>query len=254
MDNQYSEYNENSGENNAPKKSLMWQWFKWIVYSVALMIIIIVIYRLISTSTPNELKNYLIKNDRIENAYLNLQDDFVIYKIDIRGAFSMGDAMFADSIYYLESAENFQLTLRCKNKDVMRRVKNYGESFETSEIFKIYLKVSLVDVGGGGSGGGEDGDEEGDGGVYDLYSIIEPSDVKVFGKYDDRYKYFVMSFDNVIIEDYAKVKIELFICDTETVTEMKTETEDYENYVARFTLFDVNMPKSKTQMKKFNLD
>ena len=182
---------------------------------------------MVSTGLPKELKNYIIKSDKIEKAYKNLKDDFKMYKIDIRGAFSMGDALFVDNVYYLESVENLQLTMRCKNS----RIANINSDLNSLiPLFRYYLKVSL------------DVDTD--------YIMLEPVNQSAFGKETDRYRYFVLSFDDVKIE-YAKTKVELYVFMNDSDDEAAFDEDDYK---ARFTLFDVNMPKTKLQAKKFKLD
>ena len=240
IDNQYNEnYGDEFEKNKNRKKSWMWICFKWIVYAVAALIIIVVAYRLIDTGMPNDLKNYIIKSDKIEKAYANLKADFKIYKIDVRNSFSMGDALFVDNVYYLESVENFQLTLRCKNSKL-------EQMFEDNPAypFRYYLKVSSVNNDLVSDSIDSTVDEETD---YILdYVILQPMAENTFGK-EGRYRYFVLSFDDVQIA-YAKTKVELYVTRNKTDGNYEFDEDDY---VGRFTLFDINMPKSKIQAKKF---
>ena len=221
----------------------MWTCFKWIVYAVAVLIIIVVIYRLIDTGMPKDLKNYLVKSDKIEIAYNNLKDDFKIYKIDVRNAFSLGDALFVDNIYYLESVENFQLTLRCKNSKLELMFED-----NPNYPFRYYLKVSLVNNDAQhpeNIQNIENENTEEDNYILD-YVILEPVGENTFGK-EGRYRYFILSFDDVKIA-YAKTKVELYVARNKPDGNPEFDEDDY---VGRFTLFDINMPKNKIQAKKF---
>ena len=222
----------------------MWRIFKWIVYSVALVIIGIVAARLIATSTPGELKNYIISSNKIERAYnisVDAKDEFKIYQIKLRSPFGLGDNLFINNVYYLENAENLQLTLRCKNS----RFENLSGSF-----FKVYLKVT--DTSGVFEIDVETGElnEAPENASKAWHSVIlETVNQDIFGKNSNRYMYFVYSFDDVKI-NYADTKVELYVFDNSSgdITEF-----DEDKALARFTLFDVNMPKLKINAKKFKL-
>lgn len=214
------------------------------MYSVCLLIIAVVIFRMVSTGEPGELKNYIIKSDKIEKAYKELKENFKMYQIKIRDTFAMGDALFVDNIYYLESAENMQLTLRFKNSrlEEMFGYSPDGDNAISSRpsFFRYYLKVSSVNPNAG--------DIESSNYILD-YVILETVNENSFGKDTDRYSYYVLSFDDVKIE-YATTKVELYVVKNNIVGETVFDEDDYS---ARFTLFDVNMPKTKVQAKKFDL-
>ena len=99
---------------------------------------------------------------------------------------------------------------------------------ETS-VFMYYLKVSL--------------DVDSD------YIMLEPVNVSAFGKDTGRYRYFTASFEDVKI-DYAKTKVELFVLKNRSDFNGLALDDDH---IARFTVFDVNMPKTKIPAKKFKL-
>ena len=219
------------------KNSWMFRIFKWIVYSVSLIVILITIYRFASMGIPTELKNYILASAKTEQAYAELKDDFLMYKFDILNAFGMGDAFHADSVYYLESVQNLQLTLRCK---AGRFSDLFGSLPERDLIrpFKAYLKISEI------SG---DDESESDANPDVVLESIDEAKFGKFGKNGDSYVYFVYSFDDVAV-DYTKTKLELYVFDNTSETEALFDEDEY---LARFTLFDVNMPKTKVQMKKF---
>ena len=228
MDNQ-----EDAGGGYKKKKSRLLAIMRWMVYSVSIIVIAISAYRCASIGMPAEIKNYIIKSRPIERACDELGDDFAMYALEIRSAFGRGDALFADNVYYLESAENLQFTLRCKTN---RFPEVFGGSEEgLTRPFKTYLKISKTS-GEEAAGEGEEGD----------YIVLEAEDEAGFGKNKDSYVYFVYSFGGVSI-DYEKSKLELYVFDNTS----GSAGFDEDDYMARFTLFDVNMPKKKVPIKQF---
>ena len=237
-------YNDEYDGDKPQKKSWLAICFRWTVYAVCLLIIGIVIYRLISTQLPEELKNYIIKSEKIEKAYADLKEDFRIYKISIRNKYARGDAFSANNVYYLESAENLQLTLSCKNSELYEMADKYKA--DESSPFKFYLKIYEIT-----KTAGTDEITEPETTEYEPrdYIITEPSDIVLFGKSTDRYKYFVLSFDGVEI-DYTKTKVELYIA-IDSPLEKTSFADGY--YIARFTVYDVMTSKTKVNLKKFDL-
>lgn len=230
----------------------MGQWFRWIVYAVCIFIVAIAVFRLISTADPKELKNYIIESEKIEKAYTDLKEDFKIYRIDIRDSFSMGDALFVNNLYYLESVENLQITLRCKNSRFQDLLGSFNKA-NSIHPFKTYLKVSadIADIADGNDKNDETKEStESEDEISQDYIILEPVNESAFSKDTDRYRYFVYSFDSVQI-NYAKTKVELYVFENSPDS---VALFDEEEYLARFTLFDVNMPKTRIQAKKFKLD
>lgn len=211
------------------------------MWSLGVFIFGIIIFRLISTGTPSELKNYIIKSDGIEKAYKASGNDFTIYKIDVRSPFTFGDAIYAESVLYLENAENMQFIIRCKNEAV-NKLLDYYDNSDSKLPFKFYLKVSDTSTG-------TDAESENDGDSDWDYIILEPQGLVTFGKDTGRYKYFMTSFDGVKI-DYANTKVELYMLMNSVRGEIIFSEEEA---FARFTIFDINMPKSKVAAKKFKL-
>ena len=233
------------------KKSMFPKILKWTIYLTCLLILVIVVYRLISTGTPKELDHYIIRSPKIEDAYKNLKNDFKIYEIEVRSAFAMGDAMFIEKVYYLESAENLQITVRCKNLKLAQlilselgTVGDQTRSNNPTSPLKMHLKHSVTaDVGET-----DETEETLEDDTVQDYVILETVNAMTFGKSEDRYKYFVLSFDGVKI-DYVKstVRLYIFLADEENFP-------DEEAAIARFTIFDINTPKTKVQAKKFILE
>jgi len=171
----------------------------------------------------------MIKTESAEKTYAALKEDFIIYKIKVRDFFAVGDAVFISDVYYLESAKSLQLTVRIKNNDIKQIL---GESVQKTP-FKLFLSVFT-----------KEGQDE-KGAVCGNSARIDPSDKNAFGNDESRYRYFVYSFENVEI-DYANSTVELYIFPGD---EENFPNEEYA--MARFTIFDINMPKEKLPAKKF---
>ena len=252
-----NENNYNYGEENIRKKSPLFKVMRWTVYSLCILIMIVVAYRLISTGTPKELKNYIAKSPEITEKYKSLKDDFKIYKIDVRTPFALGDALYIVSAYYLESSENLQVILRCKNEKFAQLILsslgvagNIDENHDNPTApFKTWLKVSAnVNINSDENETKEENKEP-----APDYVIIEPLKLKenTFGKTGERYKYFIYSFGGVQI-DYANSKVELYVFyDNHNQSEV---IFDENEALTRFTVFDVNMPKTRIPAKDFKLD
>ena len=90
--------------------------------------------------------------------------------------------------------------------------------------------------------------QDGSGVIHENSARMDPSDEAAFGKDTGRYRYFVYSFSGVEI-DYANSTVELyiFLADEEYFP-------DEEYAVARFAIFDINMPKEKISAKNFDWD
>jgi hypothetical protein len=218
MDNQ----TQDGGEKE--KKSWMFRVFRWITYTISILVILITIYRCATIGMPSELKNYIIGSQKIEQAYAELKDDFAMYDVEMRNPFGAGDALFVGNVHYLESTETMQLTLRCKTS---RFPQLLGSDESAPAPFGAYLKISSTSEG-------EDAD----------YVILDSAREAGFGKNKDNYVYFMHSFDDVAI-DYANSKIELY------VFKAASAAFDEDEALARITLFDVNMKKTKVQLKDF---
>ena len=220
--------NNGDDENQKKKKSVVPKIIRTFFYTVCLIILGTTAYRLISTATPGDLKNYIIKSQYIEQKHDELKKDFVIYSFKPSNAFMLVDAMFVEKAYYLESAENFQVTIRCKNKVVRELLEFYTITMDSP--FKYYLNV-YPDFA-------EDTEN---------YIVLKPVSQETFGKDKDRYKYFVVSFDGVEI-DYKKTKIELCM--------YLNDGNEEEEYVESITLFNIGsnpgMTQKKIQAGKFN--
>ena len=169
--------NENSyGDDTNIKKSIVPKILRWTVYLLCIIIIIIVIYRSVSIGTPKELENYIIITPAIEESYKNLKDKFTIYEIDLRNPFGWGDALFIAKLYYLENAENLQITLRCKTG----RFEFLSDPFwvvSSIRPFGAYAKLSVI------SADGESEDDSAQDHIIHSYAS------NMFGNYSDKYIY-----------------------------------------------------------------
>jgi len=217
MNYRYNGEQNDMGEPEDKKKFGVGSVLKWIVYSVCIFFAATLIFRLITTKTPGELKNYLIKTESVNSAYAKQKNELTIYKIDVRSAFALGDALYIESVYYIEAAENLQITLRLNNARL--------PELSGGTPFRPLLSV----------GEAEDEPEK-----------TEHKDVYSIGKTADRYRYFVYSFEGVKI-DYAKSIVELYI-----FFESEENYPDTEYAAAKFMIFNINMPKSKVKTKIFD--
>ena len=217
MNYRYNGDQNDTGEPENKKKFGVGSVLKWIVYSVCVFIAAAVIFRLITTKTPGELKNYIIKTESVNAAYAKQKNELTIYKIDVRSAFALGDALYIENVYYIEAAENLQITLRLNNTRLPEL--RGGAPF-----------LPLLSVGEA-----ENEPEK-----------TEPKDSRSVGKTTDRYRYFVYCFEDVKI-DYAKSIVELFIFFGD-----EENYPDIEYAAAKFMIFNINMPKSKVKTKIFD--
>jgi len=215
---------------------------RWVICSLCMLAIVILIYRVISTGTPKEFQNYIIKNPKIDEMYKELQDNFTIYQINQNNAFALDGALFIENVYYFEEAENLQINIRFKNNSIQPLLIN------PESPFKAWLKVltkyddaewwSADENKIVGTGWGDISSEE-----------------KIFGKSTDKYQYAVYSFDEVVI-DYTNSKVELYLF----INNMDGEIDINENdALARFVIFDgilrdgITTPISRVQSKNLKL-
>ena len=198
---------------------------RWIIYSVCIFTIAAVAFRLVTTGPPGELKNYIIKSESVKKAREESGNGLTVYKIDVRNSFSLGDALYIESVYYIESAENLQVTLRLRNG----RFEELGGESPFWPLLSVGIRETERDENTGPA------------------VTAEPSDEYSVGKTSDRYRYFVYSFDGVKI-DYVNSVIRLYI-----FIEGDAGFPDEGYSIARFTIFDINMPKSKAPAKNFGL-
>ena len=217
------------------------KWVKWIIYLIILFIFIIVIVRLCASGDPKEYSPLLI-SEKTGTDIENLGDSYIIYNIDLRSPFAIGDALFVRDVVYLESSENFQLTLRCKKNrfDPILENLELTEYNDCNGLLKLYLKITTRQEPTGDTGTAEtteDGTE----------TIIVESNKNLHGviKSNSNYEYIRTDFDGVKI-DYNKSKVQLYVFPANI-----EYNED--EYLVKITLFDVNMSKSKTKIKNFIL-
>jgi len=233
-----NEYNEQSGYDQKTKKpSPVAKSLRWTVYIVCIFFIGIFAIRLFGTSHPGELKNYIIPNEKIKASYAELENDFKIHQLQIRDVFTLGDALFASNVYYLESADNLQLTIRCKNSSLNELNERYNTDIE--KPFGYYLKIY-----------NDFTNNQND------YIIITASNEEMFGKPSDRYSYIIVNFDGVEIDvDSADIKVELYLT-LNKITEPGAEDNiilDEPDDIARFNLLDRTISLKKLRARDFDL-
>ena len=247
-------------KSNITKKIL-----KWAVYLLIAFIYIFFMSKIfISCENPSESKILLFDDNSISAYYAVGEDDFVLYNIKIRDNFGDGDAFFVSNIIYLESSEQLQFTMRYKKN----RLDSYNSVYEMQDykqftgnfmskgyllaIFDFTLQISAV---------GPDLSDS-DAGVF-----IINQDYYTYQFETNNYYYHRVNFNNIKI-DYKKTKLELFVtlgggdADVQKlilagafVTSGVNKTNIAKiaegDYFTRFTLFDVNTPKEKVKLNKF---
>ena len=200
--------------------------FKWTVFSLCILIITFIIFRSISITIPKELQNYLAKN---YEEYINRNDDFKIIEINANNRFSLdkqnpleySDALFIETIYYLEDIKKLQIVLRYKNMEIQPIILNSEEPFVACLSNNTLNDNSNIEW--------KDWTAE----WTSWYDVS--SNPTIFGKSTDKYQYFVYSFDNVAI-DYglSMVTLQVFINNNKEVKEIVTNKE---NELGQFTIY-----------------
>lgn len=226
-----------TGTETKEKKITAFKVFKWIVYVLLVIIMAIIIMRLISINDPKDSK-LILADDKIESDIKNLGSDFTMYTIDIRDSFDLEDAFFVNNVVYLESSQNLQLTLRCKKNrfaDILTGLKSMHnvqyDKPDYAALLKLYLKVTTKSADGGDD-------------AVDIKEVYQDHNFET-----DKYEYIRLSFSGVKI-DYVKTKLQLYLFATDANGSAEFSEDDA---IAQFTLFDINMPKAKANIKNFKL-
>lgn len=212
---------------------------KYVLYMTPLVIVLIVAIRLVSSGDPQESGN-ILNTYAFESAYQNLGGDFLMYKIRVKDNFEIGDALCVLDVLYLESSHDLQLTLRGK-KNRFEEICSVLDltSVNYADLLKLYLRVTTKIPA--------DNSDEIPQETF-VADIFEISESYLFE--NERYEYIRVNFSDIYV-DYAKTKLELFIFDK--LREFSPEDLDNSHYIARFTLFDINMPKEKVKADKFEV-
>ena len=221
-----------TGTETKEKKITGFKIFKWIVYILLLIILAVIIMRLISINDPKDSK-LILTDSGIESDIESLGDNYTAYKIDIRDSFDLDDAFFVNNVVYLESSQNLQLTLRCKKNRFSDILSALNEDKQVKRNYAALLKVYLKVMTKASDGGDDTADIKE---VYQNYNFDTAN-----------YEYLRLSFSGVKI-DYVKSKLQLYLFATDADGAAEFSEDDY---IAQFTLFDINMPKAKVNIKNF---
>ena len=201
---------------------------------MVVVILAVFIARLVSLNDPEEIKA-ILTDEKIESDIEKLGGDFLIYKITLRNAFSVQDAFFVNNVVYLESSRSLQMTLRCKKNrfaDINEVLKAGKEDYDS--LLNLYLRVTQKSENGG-----------------DDITEIKEADKKY--RFENKnYEYIRVSFSGVNI-DYVNSKAELFLYPKSADGAAVFESYNEEDIIAQFNIFDINMPKSKVNIKDFQL-
>jgi len=192
---------ENYGKETTKKRNVASNILYWIIPTFFILIVIIVVFRSISTSienrTPKELQNYLIVSPEINETYINLKDDFKIYQIDIQNPYiaDNDDSLVIESVYYLEDVKNLQIMIKCKNSAVQPLILN------SESPFIAFLEISTK----------SDDDDWFGSEPYEMSTLgFSVSNEEIFGNNADKYQYLIYSFNDVEI-DYINSLVTLNI-------------------------------------------
>ena len=202
------------------------------------MIVLIVILRVFSSGDPPESK-LIINTHSFETAYKKLGNDFVMYKINLRNPFAVGDVFCVVDTFYLESSQDLQLSFRGK-KNRFGEIRDYLNiaSDNYAGLLKLYLRATtraLTDIPGGIQ-------EE------TLFTeIFETSAQYLFET--ERYEYIRVNFSG--IEADTKTKLELFVFDN--LREFAPDDLDNSGYIARITVLDINMPRERVKIERYKI-
>ena len=222
-------------EDMPKKKVLTDKITRWVFISFGILLVAIIIFRSIAEGTPKELQNYLIKSPEINEAYMNLKNDLIIYQIKPMNPFAAGadfhdgDGISVDKIYYLEDVDNLQIIVRLKNGAI--------------QPFRAELQLCTYDNVKWAKMGIPSYDDQTE--ITITSEGYGASAEEIFGRNTDRYKYIIYSFDGVDI-DYLRTQVYLYLYTHENAL------------FGQFTVFDaitgdgITTPKKQIAAKKFN--
>jgi hypothetical protein len=186
----------------------------------------------------------IINTHTFESAYRNLGGDFALYRIRVRNPFALGDTFCVLDTYYLESSRDLQLTFRSKKNrfeelSTLLKTKASTGNGNYADLLNLYLRVTTREF------------------VYhsnDVREEIQSFDVfEASAPYrfeNERYEYMRVNFSGIDV-DYRNTKLELFVFSNSS--EYNLNDIENEDYIARVTLFDINMPKESVKVDKFEI-
>jgi hypothetical protein len=166
-----------------------------IVFLVCILILALIVFRSISGETPKDLENYITGR---HEEYKNSKNAGKITQInpvsrfskDLQNPLEYDESLVIETVYYIEEAKNLQIILKCKNIEIQPLISNSKEPFvlflTINTLNDIELKENAELITWGDSA----------------------SNAEIFGKNTDKYRYFVYSFDDVVI-DYGASQVNL---------------------------------------------
>jgi len=212
---------------------------KYTLFITPAIVLLIIIIRLFSAGDPPE-SRLILNTYAFESAYKTLGDDFIIYKINLRNPFAIGDTFYVADVLYLESSRDLQLSFRAK-KNKLEEVREYLNisSGNYAGLFDLYLRVTtkvLIDIPG------ETREET---------LVTETFGITARHLFEtERYEYIRVNFSGIDL-DFRRTKLELFAFDKSRG--YNSDNPDNEEYFARVTIFDINMPNEKTKIGRFEI-
>ncbi|MCL2099007.1 MAG: hypothetical protein FWH24_01040 [Oscillospiraceae bacterium] len=212
---------------------------KYTLYLTPALIVLIVAVRLVLSGDPPE-SRLIINTQSLESAYRNLGDDFIMYEINVRNPFALGDTFYTADILYLESSGDLQLSFRGKKNKLeeLRSHLNVSEG-NYADLLSLYIRAETRIPADADDKIGEE---------TVLTEIFEVSARYLFET--GRYEYIRVNFSGIEI-DYRRTKLELFAFGQADVYELGDW--DIADYLARLTLLDINMPREKVKIGKFEI-
>ena len=219
---------------------------KYAFLSIPLLVIITLIVRIAMDNDPPE-SQFILNNSIIRNSSnSNNLEDFVVYSIRLRNPFTNGDTFRVSDAVYLESSRDLQLTLRSKKNrfEDLRNALNAPESTEKfSDLLRLYVRVTTripTDTGG----------VRGETLVREVIEIS--ADVPPLLFENNNYEYMRVSFGGIYIDYRCTMsRLDLFIFDN--IREINLGDLDNARYLGRVTLFDINMPRERTNLSNFKI-
>jgi len=212
---------------------------KYSLFALPAIVLLIIIIRLFMYGDPPE-SRVILNTPAFEPIHTRLGDDFIMHTISLRNLFTRGDTFCVADVLYLESSGDLQLSLRAKKNrldDLSEHLSIPAERF--ADLLKLYMRVTtsyLIDIPG------EIREET-------LVSeVFEVSQRYLFET--NRYEYIRVNFPGINM-DFRRTRLELFIFDINS--EYDLENLDHAGFLGRVTIFDINMPRERANINRFEI-
>jgi len=226
---------------------VFWKILKYTLYLVPLAILVTVILRVATTNDPPE-SQLILDTPAIHSARRNLGGDFVMHTIRLRNPFALGDVFRVLDVVHLESAQDLQMTLRSK-KNMLDEVRRFANAPESAASFygflELYLRAMTSTI-----------TETEEGGVTVREETLAQEVFRHSVSYrfeNDRYEYARVNFEGVEI-DRTHTRLDLFIFSSYRDGGIDPDDLDNSGYLGRITIFDVNMPRQRAQIDRFQFE